>query len=384
MLLSLIFGTLIAAANPNASDADTDSDTSDYAAPAKAEPQPYVFGWVNYPEPSVKLRGGTTKGSPVTLATEPSDAWRSLQDDEIDDVERDRRAILAMAGDYRVSFDFLEVEIYDPEASFTAPYRSWATERVIVLEDSDALISLQHILVMFIQMEDGSVQGPMLIKHWRQDWEYEPETALEFIGQNHWKTRTLNSDEREGMWQQAVYQVDDSPRYVMRGTWEHNRSFSAWNGQNSWRPLPRREHSTRSDYHALTGTNRLTINPTGWVHSQDNIKTVLSDIGTIDVDKPAIAREMGLNRYEQIVGFDFSEAESYWAKTGPYWEHVRAAWATHLSQSETVMVATHCDEKRIYELLFEAASKAGKSKTLSRKQTKKIDSIVACSVSVAD
>ena len=39
-------------------------------------------------------RGGTTRGANVTLATEPSDAWRALQEPGLSAYERDRRAIL--------------------------------------------------------------------------------------------------------------------------------------------------------------------------------------------------------------------------------------------------------------------------------------------------
>ncbi len=382
MLWTLLLGAMTALAMPSSS-SNTDGGSASYAKPVQVKDKPYVFGWTNHTRDDVSLRGGTTKGPPVRLATEPSEHWVALQSEGISALERDRRAILAMAGDYRVSFDFLEVEVYETGTPFATPYRSWATERVIVLEDSKKKISLQHILVMFFEMDDGTVQGPMLIKHWRQDWEYEPKNALEFIGYNHWETQPLAKEQRAGLWQQTVYQVDDSPRYAMRGTWSHNRSYSAWDSQNSWRPLPRRERTVRSDYQTMTGTNRLTILPTGWVHSQDNTKTVLTGIKTVNHEQPAVAREFGINRYERIVGFDFSEAETYWAATSGYWKRVRKAWTKHLNQAQVVHVDPTCKDTMVFELLFGLADSVMSEQRPSKAdELTHINSILGCSVSV--
>ena len=387
MNVVLFLAASAALANPqtNKTSSEDAKPKSEYSAETDAKGKPYVFGWMDYAEPTVKLRGGRTKGVPVTLDVEASERWNALQEDGLDARERDRRAILAMTGDYRISFDFLEVELYGTDSELTKPYRSWATERVFTLEESEDLISLQHIIVMFVEMPDGSVSEPMLVKHWRQDWAYEPETALEFIGEEHWETRILTDEERSGKWQQTVYQVDDSPRYAMRGSWEHNRSFSAWNGESAWRPLPRREYTARSDYQTLVGTNRLTVLPTGWVHSQDNIKTVLSAPKKIDAEKPALAREFGLNRYERIVDFDFSEAEVYWDKTSSYWAQVRTAWGEHLSSASIVNVATKCDDERVYKKLFTLAGQIASDEGPSEKKlAKKIDKILKCAVSQAE
>jgi hypothetical protein len=374
-------------ANPSAdaSTAESGESESAYSAPTKHTGSPYVFGWMNYQEPTVKLRGGTTTGTPVTLSSTPSDRWNALQAGELDPIERDRRAILAMEGEYKISFDFLEVEVFGENTEPSAPYRSWATERVLVLEETETAVSLQHIIVMFMQMDDGTTQGPMLIKHWRQDWQYEPTTALDFVGDGHWTNRPLAEAERTGKWQQTVYQVDDGPRYSMLGAWEHTAAYSAWHGESAWRPLPRREYTVRSDYQTLVGTNRLTVLPTGWVHTQDNIKTVLSGLGTVDKTAPAVAREFGVNRYERIVDFDFSEADTYWSKTGPFWSRVRTAWAKHLTQSTTVTVSPKCEDKRTYELLFGLAEKVGSGNGPSpKKEAKKIENILGCSVAAAE
>src|SRR6185369_1044668 len=71
------------------------------------EPGQFTFAWP-LGEKALKPRGGTTHGTPVALESAPGEAWRRLQEPGLAPLERDRRAILAMAGPYRVSFDFLE------------------------------------------------------------------------------------------------------------------------------------------------------------------------------------------------------------------------------------------------------------------------------------
>src|SRR5262245_21769993 len=103
---------------------------------------PYVFAWP-FLEVPMQPRGRPTRGAPVTLATEPSEAWQRLQTAGPEGRPRDRAAILAMAGDYRASFDFLETILFEPGATPARPYRSWGTERIYVIEDRGDFISLQ-------------------------------------------------------------------------------------------------------------------------------------------------------------------------------------------------------------------------------------------------
>jgi len=210
----------------------------------------------------LKPRGGTTRGVPVTFDKEPSDAWRKLRESGLSAQERDRRAILAMAGPYRVTFDFLEVVRFDPGLKPDAPYQSWATEYVFVSEDRADFIALQHILVMRIQDKDGKAGEPLLQRHWRQEWRYEADRLLAYEGANTWARRPVQG-ERRGAWTQTVLQVDDSPRYAARGRWEHSETNSTWISDETWRPLPRREFSVRKDYQVLVGTNRHSITPLG-------------------------------------------------------------------------------------------------------------------------
>ena len=228
--------------------------------PLAEAPRAYIFGWSFLAE-ELRPRGGTTTGEAGEIETEPTDAWLRLQSDALAPAERDRAAILAMAGTYRVSFDFLETVVFSAEPAPSRPYRSWATEQVYVLEDADDFVSLQHILVMVYLDSTGAAGEPFVMKHWRQDWQYEPIRVMDFRGGRTWRHRDV--DEAGGVWSQTVYHVDDSPRYATIGRWQHDEDFSIWTGNRTWRPLPRREHSVRDDYDVLESVNRVTVLPTG-------------------------------------------------------------------------------------------------------------------------
>src|SRR5687768_15132237 len=235
-----------------------------------AEPAQFIFSWP-LDEKKLKPRGATTRGAPVVLDTAPTAAWRQLREPGLSPQERDRRAILAMAGPYRVSFDFLEVVRYDPALKPDAPYQSWATEYVFIAENRPDFIALQHILVMRMQLEENKVSEPMVVRHWRQEWRYQAPSILGYEGDNTWGRYDTSAMQRRG-WVQTVLQVDDSPRYAASGDWDHTRGVSTWISRETWRPLPRREFSVRKDYDVLVGTNRHTITPTGWVQEENNLK----------------------------------------------------------------------------------------------------------------
>jgi len=315
----------------------------------------YTFSWSHDQSCNFTPRGGSSKGAPLTLDLEPSPGWLSLQAPDLTQKEKDRRAILAMAGHYRTSFEFLETVGYTPDFQRNRPYQSWGTETIFVLEDTEDFISLQHLMVMFAQGENGELMGPFVQKHWRQDWRYEKPTIMEFSGHETWTHRTLSPAEVKGTWAQSVYQVDDSPRYEAIGRWEHYPNFSTWLSSTTWRPLPRRESTVRDDYHVLEGTNRHTIVPTGWVQEEENYKVVLDAEGRPAGPAPYLSKELGVNRYERIKDFDFSAGDEYWERTAPYWADVRAVWSEIFSAGPQVKVREVANEVPLFAVLFEQA-----------------------------
>ena len=246
----------------------------------------------------------------------------------------DREAILAMAGAFRVQFTFRETVPLSPDYEPREAYETDAVELVTVVEDRGDFISLQHVLLV-----GAEGPRPVVVKHWRQDWTYEDGDLLEFAGEDRWVRRRLDAATVQGTWSQAVYQTTDAPRYESIGRWTHDAGRSAWESDETWRPLPRREHTTRDDYHVLVSRNRHVITPEGWVHEQDSRKLVLDAAGRPDRH---LVHETGLNRYERCDPALLAPAAAYWEEHAAAWSDVRDAWARVLDRSEVVLDPDAC------------------------------------------
>lgn len=259
----------------------------------------------------------STTTSPAQSTTQPATGARSPQD-----LKKDREAILAMAGRYDVTFHFEETVVLSKDYQKKPVKDSGAQEWVVVAEEREDFISLQHILIM------GSGESQFVLKHWRQDWRYEPKRLLQFVGGNTWAMRSLSDAQRKGQWSQTVYQVDDTPRYGGIGRWEHAQGISQWSSQRAWRPLPRRDMTTRSDYHTIDAVQRHVITPFGWVHEQDNTKVVLRG------PAQALTREIGVNSYRKEPALDIRKAQAQWEGSQSYWRAIRDYWHT-VEQEQT-------------------------------------------------
>jgi hypothetical protein len=368
-MLKLTAMTIIATLGLSAcTSVDNKKNTAQAETSPTALEQQYTFGWRFVEGVDMAPRGGTSKGVPVELDKTPSGAWKHLQEKGISDVERDRRAILAMAGSYKVSFDFVEVAGFTDNYQQQKPYQSWATEKVYVLEDRPDFISLQHILVMQTMNEDGTKNEPTLVKHWRQDWQYQPKQVLQYKGYNTWQAELVLEAERKGTWSQTVYQVDDSPRYGGIASWQHMGNYSSWNSPDTWRPLPRREYSVRKDYQLLLGNNNHIILPTGWVHEQQNNKLVLdNELRNVSIVEqyPVIAREFGYNRYERIKGYDFSLADTYYKNTERFWREIRKQWVQYAQEGKPLTLRKKPGSGGLYVPLFNYAHELNSGKKVT-------------------
>ena len=262
---------------------------------------------------------------------------------ELAKFEQDRQSILAMAGDYKVTFDFTETVSFVDGYALKEPKLSGGHESVRVIEDQGDFISLQHLLVV------GPDASPFVVKHWRQDWRYEPARVLTFIGGNAWEWRDVPASERAGTWSQTVYQVDDAPRYGAVGTWTYDEGIAEWTPPQEWRPLPRRDMTTRDDYHAVDAVNRHVITPMGWVHEQDNSKLIL------DGAPQVLVREVGVNTYLSFNDYPVEAAEAYWAGTAAFWAGVRAHWNTIEAEHEAFAITIKGETEDLYNPLLALA-----------------------------
>lgn len=269
------------------------------------------------------------------------------------DPARDRQSILAMQGDYTVDFAFDETVLLQPGYERQSAMRSGGDETVIVVEDTPTRIVLQHILV---DAKSGHVT-----KHWRQDWFYEAPTRFEFTADQTWHVRAISADTTRGAWTQCVYEVSDAPRYCGTGRWDYTNGVATWTSDLSWRPLPRREYTKRSDYNALSVVNRHTLTPNGWTHEQFNTKVLRKPDGT----QVELAREFGFNDYLKTTEVDFTPARDYWRATVGYWAKVRAHWNGFLSKAPGVRLKTKVDGMAMIIPLFTQAGEVQEGKPVA-------------------
>lgn len=246
--------------------------------------------------------------------------------------QSDRANILAMAGTFKVKFDFREQTSWQADYTPIEPKVSGGHEVVRVIEDTGRKIVLQHILVAEAQ---GQV---MIIKHWRQDWTYEPANFLVYEGPNRWKLETTPAALRAGRWSQTVWQTDDSPRYGALGEWSSEGGVPRWRSRWTWRPLARRDAVRNPVYDRYMAINRHSPTPTGWIHWQDNMK-----MGMRSGQLVPFVQEMTLNTYTRFDGFNAGAADAYWAKTKDYWAAVRTAWDAAILRDAGVYVPEQAD-----------------------------------------
>ena len=259
-------------------------------------------------------------------------------------LNQDAKAIKSMCGCFEVGFNFAETFSYSEDSTYIASKTKHdsALEWAGLVEDSDKKIVIQHLLIV------GDTSQPMIIKHWRQDWEFENNSFYLFNSDNRWNYTELPLSSVKGQWTQRVYQVDDSPRYEGTATWVHVDGKSFWENTTN-APLPRREYTQRSDYNLTIRRNRHEIISTGWIHDQDNDKVVHED-GKTDV---LLAQEKGYNTYVRVADSKCKAAQKWWMDNEAFWADVRLAWSEVYGKGKNLELAEKVEGKHLYEFLFE-------------------------------
>lgn len=247
--------------------------------------------------------------------------------------EADRASILAMAGNYKVTFDMKETTPWRADYTAIPAKMSGGHEVVRAIVDTGRTIVLQHLLVV----SDGKGKT-FVIKHWRQDWTYEPETVLTYAGQGKWALDDVPAAMRKGRWSQTVWQTDDSPRYGGWGQWTEEGGVRRWRSSWTTRPLARRDAVRHPPYDRYLGINRHSPSPAGWIHWQDNLKQ-----GLVGGKLVPFVQETVLNTYVKDDKFDVAAADTYWAATKEYWAAVRGQWDAAITRAKGVSVAEVAD-----------------------------------------
>ncbi len=248
--------------------------------------------------------------------------------------ELDKKAIKDMCGCYDITFKYTET--FAPEIDYEKKmdYTAGALELALPILDEENKISIQHLLV---------VNDSMVIKHWRQDWEYENQNVFYYDKDNNWTFKSLPAEEVKGQWTQKVYQVDDSPRYSGSATWIHADGKHYWENK-TYSPLPRREYSKRSDYNVMLRGNRQEITGYGWVHEQDNDKIVRTD-GQEDV---LLAQEKGMNVYKKVENSKCKLALEWWKDHKDFWADVRNSWDVVYNRKGDLTLLKKVEDKPLF------------------------------------
>jgi hypothetical protein len=259
-----------------------------------------------------------------------------------------------MEGKYKVTFEFAETFAEDTNYVYHDRKFDWGIEQVKVLTNTPDLIILQHLLV---------VNDTMVIKHWRQDWSFEPEYIMEFQANNEWKKRTLSAKDNKGKWAQKVSQVDDSPRYEGIGTWVHVDGRHFWEA-SAYSPLPRREATARRDYNIMRRFSHMEITNNGFFLEQDNAKI----LKTAD-NEQLICFEKGMETF--IKGdYDCTAAEEYWVRTEEFWSIVRSEWSAIYQAKEQIKMERTVDDVMLFAALFKMASEQVKGEKMNKEETR--------------
>ncbi|RZJ70817.1 DUF6607 family protein [Flavobacterium sp.] len=265
--------------------------------------------------------------------------------------KEDIKAIKSMCGCYEVEFNFAETFKYAKNDDYKASPTKYekGLEWVELVEDSPNKIVMQHLL---------QVSDTMIIKHWRQDWEFENTRLYEYNNENKWKYVTLAKDKVKGQWTQRVFQVDDSPRYEGTATWVHVDGRHYWENTTD-APLPRREHTIRNDYNILQRTNTHEIVKDGWIHDQDNVKIKRS----ADGQDQLVAKEKGFDHYKKVDDSKCAGARKYWVANQGMWKNVRSKWAAIFAENKDLTLLPKVEGQSLFMALFDKKPTTPKSET---------------------
>lgn len=254
----------------------------------------------------------------------------------------DQQAIKQLCGCFAVTFNYAETFSTDTVTKHFAKPRKTASvvEYAFPIEESPQKIVIQHLLV--IPNGKGTV-----IKHWREDWEYEQTSWWNFTNDQEWTKVTVPKAAVKGQWVQTVWEVDDAPRYAGSSNWVNTNNQLFWLNTTD-APLPRREFTKRSDYNILQRSNKIVFTGQGYNHEQDNLK-ILRNPGKVD---QLIAEEKGFNTYIRLADADCAQARKYWSVAAQdFWTDTREAWSLLMQDAKRIKLHKKVNGLLLYQAL---------------------------------
>ncbi len=251
----------------------------------------------------------------------------------------EKQAVKSLCGCFEVEFKYAETFASDTAYRFHPRYHASGLEWVVAEESSGEKWVLQHLLVI----DDTTV-----IKHWREDWEFEKQDLWSFNYDATWTHSTFEKQQTKGLWTQTVWEVDDGPRYQGSGRWVHSNGKYYWENTTD-APLPRREYTKRNDYNVMKRTNRIIITDTGWVHEQDNEKIIRRD----SLPDVSIVGEKGYNIYRRTDESKCKQASAWWQQHKQFWSAIRQGWETVMKDKNSIHLLAEVDGEYLYQRLDE-------------------------------
>ncbi len=256
--------------------------------------------------------------------------------------KNEQQAIKSLCGCYEVDFKYAETFALDSAYKFHPRYHTGGLEWIVAEEAGDKKFILQHLLV---------ISDSMVIKHWREDWEFEKNDIWQFNHDAVWKHVADNKQKVKGQWTQTVWEVDDAPRYQGSSNWVSSNGKYYWENTTD-APLPRREYTKRSDYNVMQRTNRIVVTDTGWLHEQDNKKIIRKD-GAPDT---YLAEEKGYNTYIKTDYSKCKQAAAWWQNHKQFWSTVRQSWEEAMKDKNSIKLVSKVNGKLLYEQLDDLES----------------------------
>lgn len=272
-----------------------------------------------------------------------------------DKKQQDINAIKSMCGCFEVGFDYAETFSPDTAYKFTKPYHAKGLEWIVLEEDADSKLVLQHLLI---------VNGNAIIKHWREDWLYENTDLLVYQGNKQWFFNKISTEKVKGQWTQKVYEVEDSPRYEQSATWVHYDGRHYWESKTP-APLPRREYTKRTDYNVMLRLNHHEITDYGHVHEQDNQKIIRTE-----AQEQLLAEEKGINAYRKVEDSKCIAAKEWWEKNRLFWADVRATWSEVFAQNKNIQLLDKVEDKSFHTAMTELETAANRGRKYDSQKMK--------------
>ncbi|TAH18995.1 MAG: hypothetical protein EAZ08_10065 [Cytophagales bacterium] len=272
-----------------------------------------------------------------------------------DKKQQDITAIKNMCGCFEVAFDYAETFSPDTAYKFVKPYHAKGVEWIVLEEDADSKLVLQHLLV---------INPTTVIKHWREDWLYENTALLVYQGNRQWLFNKMNPEKVKGQWTQKVYEVEDSPRYEQTATWIHYDGRHYWESKTP-APLPRREYSKRTDYNVMIRLNHHEITDYGHLHEQDNQKIIRTE-----AQEQLLVEEKGINAYRKVEDSKCIAAKEWWEKNRLFWADVRATWAEVFEQQKDIKMLDKVEDKNFFMAMTELETAANRGRKYDSKKIK--------------